>query len=127
MDSPLKANELCRIIKACRESGVAKLRLGSVELEFYKSDSYNPLELPKLGHSQVSKTIKKNSLQQEIPTEMVYFPEQEDELKEEMHAQLLIDDPSSFEEQMIYENLASANTEGERYGFEDSRPRENLS
>lgn len=125
-NTTLKPRELCNIIKACREAGVSKLKLGSIELEFYKSDSYSPLELPLFGHSP-TKIKESKAAAKETPLQMHLLPEQEEELKEELHAHLLIDDPSSFEEQMIYENLSAATLEGERNGPNHSRPRENLS
>ena len=123
-NTTLKTKDLCRIIETCRAAGVSKLKLGTIELEFNNiQGSYNPLESPAFG--QYSQTKIKH--QKEIPTQMHLLPEQEEELKEEMHSRLLIDDPSSFEEQMIWENLSAANTEGDINGSTNSRPRENLS
>lgn len=124
MDSSLKPKELCLIIKTCQECNVSNLTLKDIAIEFFASDSEKPSELPQVGPSQVTPTNEEVGSQQ--PLDLQMYPEDQEILKEELHAQLLIDDPVGFEEQMMSEQLAAANTEVENDGSKDYRSGEDL-
>ena len=126
MASSLKAKDLCLIIKTCKEANVSNLKIGDTELIFFATDSYNQLELPPAGPSQVTTTNEDTPTDQVTTEIMEMFPEDREQLREEMHAQLLMDSPISFEEQMILENLGTGGIEVEDNGPKDRRSGETV-
>lgn len=102
MDSPLKPRDLCNIIKACKDSGVAKLSYKGVTLEFFdKPDSQSNVELntQNLLASQPNIQDTKDSV---LP---VTVPQSQILERDEERALLLIDHPEHFENLMIDEDL----------------------
>jgi len=90
MEIDFSAKDICNIIKACKDTGVTKLRLGPLQLRFGKTpelvDQPTPLAEPLPFPPQLEQTDHKQlSLLDDSA------------MKEMIQAQQAIDDPTGFE------------------------------
>lgn len=104
----LTAKEFCRILDTCHKTGVLKLRLGELEVEFgarvapgsTKVLDQTPEVMSDLGsdnHNTGSKEI-------EPPKDLLTVADKES-LEDLARSQLLMDDPTGFEQVMIDDHL----------------------
>ena len=102
------ANDICNIIKACKESGVTELNLGSLQVNFGNT-------IPGVADPQLPVT----NPSPQTPQEMQLTIGDEIQLQESFYTQQLIDDPVGFEETIL-----GGFIEKERVSNENSRHRE---
>lgn len=90
------SDEVTHILKACREAGVAKFTYGDLVIEFHgvSSEERNP-------SPQVDPLAGQPPPHND---ELLITPVDTEALEEMERSRLLIEDPSSFEEQMIKED-----------------------
>lgn len=106
----LSANEICRIIKESAKSGVSELRLGNLELKFSgngkntKMESLDPILVSSRGHVE---TDSENA----PAVEMEMAPEDKEAVKGFYEAQRLLEDPYSYEEAIMDEDLEGVRRE----------------
>lgn len=98
-----KAEDICKIISACKDAGVSVFKMGPVEILFGILPATIPY--PQVEHSGAPPTpgaeVPQNTIraQQEVQ-EVLSLEEQEIETKERRIAELLIEDPLQAEELM---------------------------
>lgn len=99
----LSAADICRIIKQCDASGVQVFELQGLKLSFYprrNEDSGLLSQAPVLYEDALPETNKSTAPQRTLMDIM-----DEEALMEAEQAQLLIDDPLSFEKMQISNHI----------------------
>jgi hypothetical protein len=96
-----KAEEICKIIAACRESGVTRLTMGQLDILFGLVEAKFPQAThagapPTPGAEVPVETIRAKQIEQE----KLSHEEQEIEAKERRIAELMLTDPLQAEEMM---------------------------
>ncbi len=94
--------ELPAILDACAKAGVATLKCGDIEVTFQTSApfvQYPDYELPSQGGLTIPDSFTASQVSEQPRIETV----DKDLLEDMRRAQLMIDDPLSFEQEMIDE------------------------
>lgn len=101
----LNAQEICKLIKACKGSGVTKLKFGDLEITFGEATE---IARPKVPLTQETPTVSEEQLlkAQIIEAEAV----KQDELTEAKDSleNMLIEDPEHYEELIVRGELEDA-------------------
>lgn len=110
MDSrTLKAVDICRIIKECRNSGVSELKFGELHLKFSSTE-----EMPTQSQGWAGLTQQPLPRQvDEATTTAEKMGVNEDIAEDALYAQVMIDDPAAFEKLQHLEMLESKRVEHE--------------
>lgn len=96
----LSADEICRIIKACKGSGIAELKFASLSLSFIQSQ-----------RNEIAATPRQESDPPSVPDGITdqdkhdAFMVDKDLEQEAEEAQLMIDDPRAFERVQISKQM----------------------
>ena len=101
----LKAGDICRIIKECKDSGVVTLKFGELHIDFTPQRSAAPT--PSQSWSELQQALEPGPVKQATPEnvkqEIDVFDEQVAE--DALYAQMLIDDPAGFEKLQMLEGM----------------------
>lgn len=95
----LKSSEICSIIKACSEAGVSELKFAGLHLRF--EPQYKPFEDTSYFPHPTEEAISDQS--QQIEKESLESDEQR--VKQERLDQMLIENPSAFEDLLLSGDL----------------------
>ena len=91
MEIDLTGKDICNIIKACKETGVTELCLGSLQLKFGKTPEVVDQQLP------VAEPLPTPPQSEPTEQKLQLTIGDEAQLEEAFFAQQLIDDPTGFE------------------------------
>lgn len=97
----LTAEDICNILRVCRESGASKLKFAGIEAEFFPAD-YTKASEP-LPEAEIS-------VEQAAVIEGQQLTRDEMRVKSERLAMMLIEDPAQYEKLLLDGELADAET-----------------
>lgn len=104
----LKSQDICAIIKACKQASVTELRYRGLEIKFTGKD---PSHLT-ADQRQIPEDVQVIEREATKPQEQKIITEDEEALKEMRNQQLMMDDPASFEQQIADSMLENAVEQG---------------
>ena len=106
------ANELCNIIKTCSKNGVTDLKISGIEISFMDQGTDSPL-------AGIARTPQKERPLKKVssaPLEPLELTDKDlEEIEELERAQIVLDDPMGFEEQVIKDFMDGEADEETRY------------
>lgn len=106
----LKIKELCDLVEVCALSGVKELKLGTIYITFGQLAEHNRTFVG----TRSSRTSGETSMEDETDYEASYLEEIAGE--EAQMAQILIDDPVAFEEEIMDEMVKGVSNERNESG-----------
>lgn len=114
----LTARDLCRIIQESKNSGLASLKFGDLELQFH---SQGPVDIQPTTQSQSWSTLQQTTEEdvpqytergEELPKPLDETAELMDKLAlEDIESQMMIEDPSAFEDAQLKAGLEQVRVE----------------
>lgn len=92
------ANELCNIIKTCSKNGVSNLKISGIEIDFMSPGT----DSPQVGAWTPQKRVSIKQTAETTPLKPLELSDKElEEIEELERAQIALDDPIAFEQQVI--------------------------
>ncbi len=114
------ALDLCKIIGACREAGVSRLRVGQMDISFGPEAEILAPAVPTVSVTTPAEKVPEEIIRAQKRAETASLEEQEITLREQQVAELLISDPLAAEELMAQGELEpSGEQDGSSAGVDE--------